>query len=154
MPFRTSTPNRKSTLESAQVIAAKYLFQTRKRSGSPSAPASTNWENHHFICIWSPPDTGHKSRSATAQDSCKHAESWLCDQRPWEEANHPGDVFASVWLQGQKRGLSCATVFSVYQSTFLFQLRWAGEDHSKKTKHNFLCPQGSYSFSFCEPVED
>lgn len=41
-----------------QVIPGKYLLHTRKRIGFPPAPASTNWENHHFISMWSPPDTG------------------------------------------------------------------------------------------------
>jgi len=158
MPFRTSTPNWKSMLQSRNCLShpSKCLFRTRKRSGSPSAPASTSWESHHFICMWSPPDTGHKPRSATAWDSkpcCKHAESWLCDQRPWEEANCLGDVFVSGWLWGRKRGLSCATVLPVYEPTFLFWPRWAAENHSK-IKLKFLRPQGSFSFSFCEHIED
>lgn len=111
-------------LEMVQVIPGKYLLQTRKGIGFPPAPASTNWENHHFVSMWSPPDTSTKLHFATLPDSkssYKHTESWLCDWKPWEEARV---VFLPQSGCKDRRG-NCPvpTVFSEHQLSFLFQLQ-------------------------------
>lgn len=136
-----------------QVIPGKYLLHTRKRIGFPPAPAYTNWENHHFISMWSPPDMGTNCilLLQDSKPSYKHTESWLHDWRPKEEAQ-----VMFLHQSGCKHRRGNCPVQQCFLSTSLPSCSnsTCRENHSKKIKHGFLGPQSSCSFSFCEHIED